>query len=227
MIYWYYPWSPKYEIFHRVLYDMLKDVSGIVVHPVFFEQSCFSKMYTNTDHFFCGISVKQQVLVDALKKHKGEYVILSDADIVVKGAGLADYLEKYKCNDMTFMREFHDSEDFNAGFSMIKSTDETIAFYENIINRIHNEDGLDQTIIREELVNYKGVVGGFSSLEISNVNQMTLEKFEKFKVIQLVCGNQSELGVMCEKLSALVCFTNIDHLAHLIPSNVISQLYKK
>lgn len=224
MIYWYYPWSPKYELFHRVLYDMLKDISGISVNPVFFEQSCFSKMYTNADHFFSGISVKQLVLVDALKKHKGEYVILSDADIVVKGAGLTDYLEKYKANDMTFMREYHDSEDFNAGFSMIKSTDETIAFYENIIKRIHAEDGLDQTIIREELVNYKGLVGGFSSLEISNVNQMTLDKLEKFKVIQLVCGNQSELGVMCEKVAALRCFTSIDHLIHLIPTNVIEQL---
>lgn len=224
MIYWYYPWSPKYEIFHHVLYDMLKDISGIVVHPVFFEQSCFSKMYTNADHFFSGISVKQLVLVDALKKHKGEYVILSDADIVVKGAGLADYLEKYKCNDMTFMRELHDSDDFNAGFSMIKSSDETIAFYENIIKRIHAEDGLDQTIIREELVNYKGVVGGFSSLEISNVNEMSVDKLQNFKVIQLVCGNQSELGVMCEKVSALKYFTSIGHLEHLIPKNVLEEL---
>ena len=37
---WYYMWSPKYEIFHRLFIDTMKE-EAIEVCPIFIEQSTF------------------------------------------------------------------------------------------------------------------------------------------------------------------------------------------
>lgn len=213
MIHWYYVWSPKYEIFHRSLYDSLKDISGIVIHPVFFDQSYFSKTYSKSNHFFQGISIKQEVLVIALKAHIGDQIIFSDVDIIVKDSTLVDYLEKYKKNDMTFMQECNDPTEYNIGFSMIKSTDQNIAFYENIINCIQNEDRLDQDIIRRELLNYSGLVECFSVPDIINLNSLTQENYNQSRVVQLIVGNSThESNVMTQKLLSLGLFIDIRKL---------------
>jgi hypothetical protein len=213
MIHWYYVWSPKYEIFHRSLYESLKDISGIVVHPIFFEQSYFSKTYSNPHHFFSGISIKQEVLLNGLKSHVNDHIVFSDVDIIVKDVNIVEYLEKYKNNDMTFMQEFSDVKEYNVGFSMIKSTNETILFYEKTIKRIRNEDNLDQQVIREELLKYSGPVGSFSVPDIINLNALTQDNHNKSRVIQLIVANsRDESKVMSEKLLSLGLFVDIRKL---------------
>jgi hypothetical protein len=213
MFHWYYVWSPKYEIFHRSLYNSLKDISGIVIHPIFFDQSYFSKTYSKLNHFFQGISIKQEVLVNALKTHIGDHIIFSDVDIIVKDSTLVDYLEKYKNNDMTFMQECNDPTEYNIGFSMIKSTDQNIVFYENVINCIHNEDRLDQDIIRRELLNYSGLVECFSVPDIINLNSLTHENDMQSRIVQLIVESSSnESNVMTQKLLSLGLFVDIRKL---------------
>lgn len=160
MLHWYYMWSPKYEVFHRILEKTLKDISGIEVHPLFFEQSCFNRLAENeTGHFFKGLTIKERTLYEALEKHKGEYIIYSDVDIIVRDNNLIDYLEMYKDNDMTYLHEIQNDKNgtCNLGFSMIKSTEKTIQFHKDVCETIMNEGGWDQHIVNLKLKTYDGV----------------------------------------------------------------------
>lgn len=179
----------------------MKDASGIEVHPCFFEQSAFKTLYTNKDHFFTGVSLKQKVILEALSKHPGEIIVFSDVDIVVNPKGLAEYLQNFQTNDITFLSEF---DQICAGFCMMRNTPYVKTFFQTIYDRIETEGGLDQAYTIEEATRYPGPIGFFTFPEVLNVNAITLDALKNFKVIQLTVGaNQSEETVLNEKIFSL------------------------
>jgi hypothetical protein len=191
---------------------MISKCRDIIACPIFFKQKCFNKTFRNDKHhFYTGISLKQQTIILALHTHKGQHVIFSDVDIIVKDPNLIDYLENYKSNDMTFLMETSYTH-YNPGFSFIKSTDETIQCFINIVNRIDTADTDDMSALNYELntvKSFNGKVGVFSVPEVININTKC-EDYSNNKIIQYISENSNlEMKVMSDKLISLALFSDV------------------
>lgn len=168
MIHWYYIWSPKYEIFHRSLYNSLKDISGICAHPIFFEESVF----------LSDKSINIKILIKILNNHSNEHVIFSDADIIVNDTNIIEYLEKYIVNDITLIKS---NLTYDPGLLLIKKTDEIIDILNTIID-IDRENSSYKDIFIEKFImnkNFKGSIGSFSLPDVLNL--YTLSKINRIK----------------------------------------------
>ena len=224
MYHWYYIWSPKYEIFHQILSNSLIDASGIVLHPIFAKQSYFTRTITDV-HFFTGVTVKQFMIEKALREHKGEHIIVTDVDLVITDKNkIADYLRSYEKNDITCMRDNLETNTYNPGFTFVKSTDDTRALYEKITQRIKNENGIDITILNEELASFPGTHGTFS---LPEVIQSNMTHFDETLIIQCLCsiGNSSD-DILVEKLLTISYFQDFTYFRHFITKPVLTQLIK-
>ena len=192
---------------------MISKCRDIMPCPIFIKQSAFNKTFRNDKpHFYTGISLKQQVILAALQVHKGEHIIFSDVDIILKDINLVDYLENYKCNDMTFLMEYDDKTLYNPGFSFIKSTEQTMEYFINVITYIETNDTDDMSAINYELnirKSFNGIVGVFSVPEVININRKC-ENHSKNKIIQYICDNNNvEMKVMSDKLLSLALFSDV------------------
>jgi hypothetical protein len=224
MYHWYYIWSPKYEIFHQILSSSLVDTSGIILHPIFAKQSYFTP--TSKDgHFFSGLTIKQFVIEKALHEHKGEYVIVSDADLIIlQKDKIADYLKDYEKNEITCMKDTVETDTYNMGFMFLKSTDSTAAFFNKITQRIKGENGHDQMILNEELPSFSGPHGLFSIPEFIQSNMHT-EIADETMLIQCLCtvGSTSD-HILAEKLLSISFLLDITEFKQYISNSVVNIL---
>jgi hypothetical protein len=213
---WLYIWSPRYEIFHHILRHCIKDISGIEVHPQFLPQSYFQRKAEG--HHFTGNSTKLRLTLSALVKHPGETIIVSDVDLIVfdENNDFASYLSKYDMNDMTFMLDNYESEVYNIGFSLIKSTPNTINFVKNIVKRIDSENGHDQTIVNEELKNYTGPYGFFSIPEVVQSNMVNVADFLPHRIIQCLSSREDSDEIIAEKIISISMYFDISQYRHLL-----------
>ena len=218
---WYYIWSPKYEIFHQILSNSMVYASDFSLHPIFAEQSIFTRKASD-GHAFTGISIKLFMIIKALRQHKDEYVICSDADLVILDKdALAKYLDTYKA-DITCMRDtVNEDSVYNIGFMLIKSTDETIALFETVYERIRAECGHDQTIFNEEIQSFSGTHEFFSMPEIVQSNMTVLDET---LLVQCLCSLADSDMAMVEKLWSVSMFFDISYYKYLIPKKVLAIL---
>jgi len=226
MYHWYYIWSPKYEIFHQILSSSLVDASGIILHPIFAKQSYFTPTYKD-GHFFSGLTIKQFVIEKALREHKGEYIIVSDADLIVlQKDKIADYLKDYEKNEITCMKDNLENNTYNMGFMFLKSTDSTSAFFSRITERIKSENGHDQLLLNEELPSFSGPHGLFSIPEFIQSN-MHNEIVDDTILIQCLCtvGSESD-HILVEKILSISVLLDITEFKQYIPHSVVNILIK-
>ena len=226
MYHWYYIWSPKYEVFHQILSSSLVDASGIILHPIFAKQSYFTP--TSKDgHFFSGLTIKQFVIEKALREHKGEYVIVSDADLIVlQKDKIANYLKEYQKNEITCMKDTVETDTYNMGFMFLKSTDSTATLFSRITERIKAENGHDQAILNEELSSFSGPRGLFSLPEFIQSN-MREEMQDLTLLVQCLCkvGVSSDY-ILAEKLLSISFLLDITEFKQYIPDSVVNILIK-
>jgi Nucleotide-diphospho-sugar transferase len=203
----------------------LHDASGIALTPVFVKQSFFTKVEGESDHAFNGISIKFRVCLNALKKNKGKFVVLSDADLVIQQKdSLSAYFEKYKVNDITCMRDSFKNNDYNIGLMLVKSTDDTIALFQKVHDRIINEKGWDQLLFNEEIQHFSGTHALFSVPEMCQSNMFEHVDSPETLVIQaLVSMEDSELAFI-EKLLTICRYYDITHLKYLLSDTIIAGL---
>lgn len=228
---WYYMWSPKYAIFHNILYSNISDISGIPVHPLFFPQSAWEPKEGGI-HFIDGNTIKLEVLVDALEYHKGEMVIISDADIIVlKPELLYDYLQDYMDNDITFMKNSREETDSNIGFGLVRSNDLTINFFKEMIHHIKTIGGHDQTLYNEWIAagKFPGKHAQFSIPEMLQSNNFMIEsrlntENKPIIMIQMLCSNGGYEINAVEKLLTAIRFVDISDLIGLISRDVFELL---
>ena len=218
MFTWLYVWSPKYEIFHYLLQNQTKDISGFQIQPVFFPQSVFArKEGDDGKHFLTGIGVKIYVLLKNLESKEGEYVVFSDVDILCLKQNLASILEEYKKNDITCMRESLDSDYYNIGFMLVKNTPNTINLFKRVLERIRTENMLDQDVFNEELKQFNGSIGHFSIPEFIQSNMIEqLNKDENYAIIQCLSSDMNPERMMVEKLATATYFFDITPLRKYI-----------
>jgi hypothetical protein len=230
---WYYIWSPKYAIFHNILYSNISNVPELSVRPVFFPQSFFERKADTTHHPFEGNLIKIKVIVEALEQHPGENVIVSDADIVVlKPELLYEYLQDYKEIDMVFMMERPDLHTYaNIGFGLIKSNENTIDFFKRMVSHIETHGGHDQTIYNDWIAEgkFEGTTGLFSIPELLQSNiykEVVAKNTENKPVIMVQCLSSADNYTMntVEKLLTAIIFVDISELVGLISEDVFELL---
>lgn len=223
MVPWYYVWSPKYALFHHILVGQLSDSPGIDVHPVFIQQSVFNrKEGADGKHFLTGIGIKIYVLLKNLEKRPGEFVVFSDVDILCLKSNISNLLESYKVNDITCMRERIDTDDYNIGLMLVKSTPETIALFRVVLERIRLENRLDQDIFMEEIKNFKGKHGHFAIPACIQSNMMRhYEGHEsEFSIIQCLSSEMDPNTMMVQKIATMTNFFDITRLRSHIPPEI-------
>lgn len=224
---WYYVWSPTYRIFHEVLQYGTHDISGISLRPIAVPQSIFSKKTENPDHhFLTGIAIKIYCLLKSLKDNPNEYIIFSDADLIVLDKELASKLKTYEINDITAMREDKTKDIYNIGFLLVKSTPEVIAFFETVMQRIYKEKMLDQDVFNEEIKNFKGSVGFFDTKDFIQSSMIRKDIWDtgNYSVIQCLSAISSTKEAILGKLATIIYFYNIQHLIHHIDKEIFEEL---
>jgi len=217
---WYYIYSPKYEIFHQILYNCIGNTSFHVV-PVFVPQEAFQNLYNPREkHFFSGSVLKIELIVEALKANPNKHILCSDADIIVNNPeAFSRYLESYTQYDITFMKDNIHNNDLCAAFGFLKSSPVVIEFFKSVLCEIRETNGLDQTIMNRLLPSFKGSVGCFSMPEVIQSNLATTET--PFYVIQLLCSNNNTYEQnMYEKLVTAAALFDISDVLHLVPVEV-------
>jgi hypothetical protein len=226
-MFWYYVYSPKYEIFHHIIRCNFKEGYGLDMQGLFVPQEVFSNIYKrNGQHFFAGITIKIELLIQCLELHQGEHIIFSDADIIVnKIAKLAEYLQSYKQYDMTFMKDNFNDETRNIGFSLIKSTPETINFFKKVYEEIKKTQNQDQSIINNLLPTFTGSHTMFSVPEIIQSNMIYYGQSD-FYILQLLCSHNSSDINIGEKLVTASKFINIKSQIHLVSQETRDWLKK-
>lgn len=222
---WYYIWSPRYRIFHEVLKFSTQDISGVSMRPLCMPQELFTPRVTNK-HFFTGIGIKIYCLIKSLKAHANQHIIFSDVDIIVPDKYLAQKLKAYEENDVTAMLDRSDSDDYNIGFMLVKSTPEVIAFFEKVLKRLHTEVKLDQDIFNEEIKTVSFKHGMFDKKDFIQSNMIRKDIWDtgNYSVIQCLYSGESANDVMCGKLLTVVYFYNIIHLLEFVDREVVKDL---
>ncbi len=219
---WYYVYSPKYEIFHQLIYNSVSDCSGFKLHPCFFPQSAFSTLYKpGSEHFFAGNCLKFNVMLDAMAECDGRYIIVSDADLcVLKSHELRTYLNAYMNYDIVYMRDNFENNTLNIGFGLIKCTPATLDFFTSVRNTIANTGRQDQAIVNELLATRSDLsVGMFSTPEMiqSNMYRKLIAEEEKMLIVQMLCSGTSYEYNLAEKLLTATNFYDLRDLEPLIP----------
>jgi hypothetical protein len=228
---WYYVYSPKYEIFHQLIYNSVRDCSGFTLHPCFFPQSAFATLYKEgSEHFFAGNCLKFNVMIDAMKDCDGRYIIVSDADLCVLQADvLRKYLDDYTKYDIVYMRDNFENTTLNIGFGLIKCTHATLAFFTRVRDTIAHTGRQDQAIVNELLAEHPELsVGMFSTPEMiqSNMYHTLRREEDKMCVIQMLCSGTSFEFNFTEKLLTATMFYDLRDLEPLIPDYAWNTLLK-
>lgn len=249
---WYYIWSPKYEIFHRILHSSIHHLEGqgFQIRPQFFPQSFFDKGLSTdpTKHAFEGLSIKLKLLVWALEKHVGQHVLISDADLIVTNPdALYTYLQNYtdkdqssaeqgSARDIVFMAESREHPTANLGFGMVKSTPHTIAFFKRLAEHIDAEGGHDQTLYNVwiEEGRFEGSTGVFSLPEMLQSNNYTQEMEAAIEkdpssmpmniMVQFLCSQSNYVANTVEKLKSALCFVDISEIIGCVSEEVFEDL---
>ncbi len=219
---WYYVYSPKYEIFHQLIYNSVSNCSDFKLHPCFFPQSAFSNLYAQgATHFLNGSYIKFNAQLDAMKKHMGQYIIFSDADIcVLQPDTLLAYVSQYMKYDIVYMRDNLENNILNIGFSLIKCTPTTLAFFTTVRDTIASSNRLDQEVVNTLLVGHPELsVGVFTMPEVIQSNMYPVFKKEEDKmcIVQMLCSGTSYEYNLVDKLLTAAVFYDLRDLEPLIP----------
>ena len=212
---WFYIYSPKYEIFHKIIMSYFIHDVGFELIPIFVPQEAFSNTYKYKEHFFAGNTLKIKFIIEALKDNQGEHIIFSDVDLIVKHhAKLYEYLQPYKRFDMVFMKDNMIDNTRNIGFSLLKSLPETICFFQDVLDSIIKTNQQDQRIVNELLPTFSGTNSIFTMAEMiqSNCHNM----LNDFYVLQLLCSHSTPEENIAEKLCTVARIVDIKPYIHLV-----------
>jgi hypothetical protein len=126
----YYFYSSLYLFYHEHIQERLSnfvDLNPIVIDDI---------NENNNGHHFDGLTIKLELLINAILQNMGEIIIFSDATIFVhneNGAKLEQYIMQYKDYDLVFVDESA-NEIYNIGFITVKCSEKTLNFFKEALN---------------------------------------------------------------------------------------------
>ena len=134
----YYFYSCSYLFFHEHIQERLSnymDLKPILINDI---------PEIPNQHHFTGLTIKLELVIDAIQKNLGETIIFSDATIFIhseNGAKLEEYINQFHAYDICFIDESM-NERYNIGFLTIKCSEKTMNFFKEALNlmQIINHD---------------------------------------------------------------------------------------
>jgi hypothetical protein len=153
MLEWHYFYSPRYAVWHHILGSEIQKSSDVKLVTHVYPQEVFQQAYKDASkHFFSGITLKHDILLEWLEAHPGKHIIFSDVDLVVKDIHrLIEYVKTFLDYDIVYSKERTETDDTDAniGFGLIKSTPAVIELYKEANRRVLATGGHDQEIINQ------------------------------------------------------------------------------
>jgi hypothetical protein len=227
---WYYIWTPKYEIFHRLIQESMDRFPRLRAdfcdRPVYFEQALFNKKLSTEAgvHAFVNSNLKVDLMIQCIEQNWGKYFIFSDADIFIGSTKVKEMCAPFMelAYDSVFMAEESDGSDVNIGFILTKANETTLALWKDIQARINKEGGHDQSIINS-ILRREGWSGKWCTFNTNDVVSNKTFIGSEFIIFQFLSSCKSYESDMAEKLYSLYKFTNYDisHLFYLLDNKIL------
>lgn len=227
---WYYMWTPKYEIFHRLIQESMDRFPRLRAdfcdRPIFYEQALFNKKLS-TDagvHAFLNSNLKVDLMIQCIEQNWGNYFIFSDADIFIGSAKVKEMCVPFMelGYDSVFMAENSYDSEVNIGFILTKANEATLALWKNIQHTINQHGGHDQSIMNNIL--REGWSGKWCTFDINDVVSNKTSRHNDFIIFQFLSSCNGYEYDMTEKLYTISKLYNIDHHYHLISDTILNYI---
>jgi len=227
---WYYMWTPKYEMFHRLIQESMDRFPRLRAdfcdRPIYYEQALFNKKLTTEagTHSFTNSNLKVDLMIQCIEQNWGKYFIFSDADIYINSAKVKEMCVPFMelGYDSVFMAESSDGSDVNIGFILIKANEATLALWKGIQAHINEQGGHDQSIMNNIL--QKGWSGKWCTFDTADVTSNKTYKVSDFIIFQFLSSCRGYESDMAEKLFSHYKFTKYDisHLYYLLDRKILN-----
>ena len=140
-------YSDLYEYYRNHIYTNLQ--SEFEVEAI----KC-DDLQNNTRHtFFGGVSIKIELILQKIKENMGKSIVFSDATIFINAQNkskLNDFFNEYAHNDLCFA-DNDGTGYYNIGIILIQCNNNTLTFFENVLNDLVQSKGWDQDIVNRHL----------------------------------------------------------------------------
>lgn len=224
MVPWYYMWSQKYEVFHRLLVDTVTTATdpNMSLNPLFIEQAVFDAELDQTKaHPWMGCARKVMLVLEHLKESKDSYIFFTDIDIIVKGSvydKLVPYMESQ--TTMVFLKE---GEHCNIGVCLLRCCPEVIAFWELVLAHMQTGSAHDQAVVNTLLPGYLSSWCTFSTKDFACSNTWDGSPFVMFQPLSSRLGPEMDFA---EKIFYSAQFINLQEYMQYVPEEIIPFIYR-
>lgn len=220
---WYYMWSQKYEFFHRILQDNMKE-PNLKLEPIFIDQNVFDENLHKKEgeHAWSGCAIKIELLIARIKEAKEPYILFTDVDLIVKPgiyATLVPYMNAGM--SMVFLKE---GEHLNIGFILLKVCPDVLAFWEMVKAKMQEEPKHDQMHVNELIQGYPGTYTTFDNQIFACSN--TWEGKVPFVLMQPLCSNFGKEYDFAEKVFYSAQYMEVQDYMKYVPEDIIPFIYK-
>jgi hypothetical protein len=219
---WYYMWSPKVEVFHRILQDIFDD-SDVQLHPIYLDQAMFDKdLYKAKGmHHWSGCVLKLDLILERIRltEHKDKYIVFSDVDIYVRkgiGAKMNESIKEGK--DLYFLQETFTDRTANIGLILLKCTEDVYTFFKGIRDEVLRDGTHDQLITNNHL-KITSLTWDFFDQSCINSNMMNNININTFLLCQFLCYYSKYEHSMAEKLNGYLSLISLEpYISYIDPS---------
>ncbi len=109
--------------------------------------------------FYSGNTLKTQLVIDKIREHWGEVLLITDADLIFLDKTKTDLLGRLEEYDMLFLCERSSTQErferapanVNIGFVAMKCNEESLKYWESVQNEVNETKGWDQEIANKIL----------------------------------------------------------------------------
>jgi len=144
-----YFYSPFYEFYHQHIQNTLSQHFELEPHLI----EDITERENKQDHHFQGLTIKLDLIIDAIKRYMGETIIFSDATIFInsnKAHELPNYMLEDCNKDILFVNEGNNGQ--NIGVMRIKCSEKTLEFFNRSLELMNqNIKDHDQNAIKHIL----------------------------------------------------------------------------
>ena len=157
-------YSEIYDFYFRHITKNLNDMFEI--EPIKIDNISNNN---NGHTFFGGVSIKIELIIQKIKENIGNTIIFTDATIFInkdRANELKGFFDNYLENDLCFA----DNTDsfYNIGIILIKCSEKTLHFFENVLQDLIHSKGWDQEVVNKHIS--------------CNLNNLQINKFEPGKI---------------------------------------------
>lgn len=170
----YYIYTPRYEAFHKLLFDSLTHYPSIFeAKPIFLTQEDFQKTLKSPDGSYTSWFLKIDCILDALHQlPENSYFIFSDADIYCfPNKDMESLFHVYMNNSIDFvaMQESTHDASVNFGFCLVRVCDATRKLFIHT-KQYESTTMSDQRIVNVSLQTFEGSLAFFPPTLVASMS---------------------------------------------------------